>query len=250
MKKLNGKYLPWVVLGAGLLGAAVRYAMFRFCLDGRELLTPGNLPLILVYLLTAALAALVFLSARHLTGSDRYEDNFGPSPLAGIGALAGIAGIALLLFRAEAFRPDRLYLLWRYGGFAAMACLAVTGLCRFRGKQPKFLFHTLLSVFFSLHLAHHYRLWSGVPQTELWVWQLWASVGLIMNSHFLACFDANMGKRPQLMISSLLGGYACLLAAPDQGGISYLLLGIWAIFSGCRPVPVPPLQEEKEETSE
>lgn len=238
--KLNITTLPYLILGFGGIGAALRALMFGVCVDEKGLLTAFNLPQILVAILSLAVAAGVIGSVWKLKGSNRYFDNFPASLPGGLSAVLAAVGIAVTLVAQWNSAADRLAGSWQWLGVAAIPCLIFTGVCRIQGRRPVFLFNGIVCVFFAIHLTNSYRIWSGDPQLEGYLWQLLASVGLLLTSYYHTAFDVGLGSRRMLLGSSLLTGYFCLLATVnDASSFFYLTGGLWALGSLCNPNPRP-----------
>lgn len=238
--KWNIPAFPCLILGLGGFGAALRRLMFSFCLDEKGLLLSWNLPRILVAVLTVLTIATILSAVRRRGGSNRYADNFAPSLPGGISAFLAAAGIAWSLIDGQAIAADSLAKAWVVLGLMSIPCMIFTGVCRIRGLRPSFLFHAVVSLYFAIHLAHHYRVWSGDPELEHYLWQLLASVGLAMTAYYRTAFDVGMGNRRFSLGVSLVTAYLCLLAMADgDGGFFYLGCGLWALLNLCAWEPVP-----------
>ncbi len=245
--KWNINLLPWLILGLGGFAAALQRLMLSLFLDEKGLLIPWNLPQLLTGVLTIAVTALVLLPVRKLEGSNRYGDNFSPSLAGGITAFLAAIGILLLLAGNLEKVYDNLGKVWLAVGVLAVPCLLFTGFCRIQGRRPAFPFHGLLCIFFAVHLAHHYRLWSGDPQTANYLWQLLGSVGLTLTAYYRAAFDVGLGRRRMQIAVGLLTGYCCLAASTGADGIYYLLSGLWALCNLCSLTPKPRRQRPSPE---
>ncbi len=235
--KWNLPLLPWLILGLGGLGAGLWQLMLSLCLDEKGLLAQWNLPQILVWLVTLAVIGLL-LPLGKLTQSQQYSDLFPQSPVAGAGAFLAAVGTAVLLAQELDTAYDRLGTIWLISGILAILCLLVLGLCRIRAWKPHFVFDAVLCLYFALFLAHHYRLWSGEPQTGYYLWQLLAAACLALTAYHRAAFTVGMGKRRSLLAVSLAGSFCCVMATPC-GGIYYLLMGLWAAGSVSTLEPEP-----------
>lgn len=253
--KWNIAALPCLVLGCGGVSGALWALMQKFCVDEKGLLTPWNLPGLLILLISLAVVAAVVLLTRPLGGSNRYADNFGPSRIGGISAFAAAAGILSILFRGLGTQPDPLSGAWLVTGVLSIPALIFTGLSRLKGNRPNFLFHGVLCVFFAIHMANQYRVWSSDPQLADYACQLFASVCLALTAYFLAAFDVGMGRRLKHLMVGLLAAYFCLTSVCVEGcGLFYLTCGVWAAANLCsleprprRPKPAeePPAPEEQ-----
>ena len=239
-KQLHIEAVPFLILGCGLLGAGLRWLMYRACVDEKGLLLRWNFPMALTLCLTAGVAALVVVMVRKLGGSNRFSHNFSQSLPGGISAILAALGVLALLLAHWGDFADTLHTIWRVLGILSIPSLIFTGLCRIRGKRPSFQFHGIICLFFAMNLANHYRVWSGEPQMADYCWQLLACVGLTLTAYYRAAFDVGLGHRRMQLAVSLLTAYFCLLSIPDRGyGLFYLTCGLWAMANLVKLHPQP-----------
>ena len=92
---LNFKHLPLFTAALGIAAFAARLGLFRLGVDEKGLLIPGHPMDLLVWVITAAAAALILPGVVRLRGSDNYGRNFTPSLTAALGAFALAAGVGL-----------------------------------------------------------------------------------------------------------------------------------------------------------
>lgn len=249
MKK-NGIYhnLPAAVAILGVLGCLLRGALYKFCLDGKGLL-PANHPLELaLWALTLAALALIFLSVWKLDGSNRYPDNFSPSFPAAAGHILAAAGILLTVLLKRPRMSGVLGGLWQAVGLICVPCLAAAGFARLRGKRPFFLLHMAPCLFLVFHIVNHYRLWSGNPQLQDYIFTLFGTMALMFFGFYNAAFDVGSGRRRMQLGMGLAAVYLCLVNLPDCG-YPFLYLGCiaWAITGLCTLDPKPRQPSEEGE---
>lgn len=249
---MNNKWkttcLPILALGCGGIGGALWALMQRLCQDDKGLLIPWNLPGILILLLSVAVVAGVVLLTRPLGGSNRYGDNFAPSLVGGIAAFAAAVGILLLMIRNLGTQRDALSGAWLVLGFLSVPALILTGLSRIRGSRPNFLLHSILCLFFGIHMTNQYRIWSSAPEMLDYAYQLFACVGLTLTAYCHAAFDVGMGRRLRMLPIGLLAAYFCLMCICVEGsGLLYLTCGVWAAANLCALQPQPRRQKPAEE---
>lgn len=239
MKQLiKPNLIPPAVAVCGGIGMVLRLQLYASALDEKNLLMAGHPLETLLLGLTAAVMAFIVVALWPLFGSLRYSDNFPASRTAALGAALGAAGMLLGVFTAET-QPDPLYPAWKTVGLIAAVCLLLTGVARIQGRQPNFLLHGAVSVFWLVHLIYHYRGWSVEPQLQNYLFSLLASVGLLMFSYYQTAFDVNSGKRRNMMAVGLGGAYFGIVAL--SGCETPLLYGgcaIWALTNLCSPEPV------------
>lgn len=239
MKKYwNTKNLPYAVAGMGLAGLVLRLCLYTFAVDEKNLLTANHPLEIALWVLAAVAAVLVVTVVWKLDGSNRYADNFTPSASAAVGAFALAVGI-LATVLAD-WGTAGIGLARNLVGVLAAASLIVTGISRWKGRRPLFLFHLTVCVFFALQNVSHYQSWSGNPQFQDYVFSLWASLTLMLFAFYQASFDVGSGRRRMQLSMGLLAGFCGLTAmAGSQEPILYLTGSIWAFANLCTLEPVP-----------
>lgn len=232
---------PTAVLG----GASMllhRY-MMETCFDAKGLLTAGNLPGKLLWVLGVGFAAYLLVLLRTIGGNGSFEDNFPKCLLSGGLALAGGAVMGMAVPELGFAEPWKMALC-----YAAAVCMAAGGLCRMVGKRPAFVIHGVVCLFYILVLVSHYQLWSADPQIQDYAYQLLAGVLLMLASFHRTCCDAGIIERRKLLFTGLCAAFCCLAAL--SGGFRnsfYLASGLWAAGSMCNVAVLPPDPEETPE---
>lgn len=236
--KWNLSLLPWLVCICGGVGAALWTLMQRLCRDERGLLISGNLPGILLALLSVGICAAIVWLVRPLAGSNRYPDNFAAS---GFGALSHFALAAGLLWMLLANSPqDVLATIHWVLGLLSLPCVVLAGVARWKGKRPNFLFYGCLCIFFGIHMVQQYRLWSGRPQMADYLCQLLACATLTLAAYHQAAFAVGMGNRVRQLATGLMAAYFCIASCTGENvGIFYLTCGLWSLTNLCDPIPKP-----------
>lgn len=237
---LKSQNLPLLAVVPGGIGFILRRLLYTIAVDQKNLIPFGHPLEILLWLVSIAAVVLVVAAVRKLDGSDRYEDNFGASPVSTVGAAALAAGIFITVWSSGAavtgLEKARILL-----GYLSVAALAVIAVCRWQGKQPFFLLHTVVCIFFALHMVTCYRGWSGNPQLQDYVFTLFASIGLMLTAFYHAAFEVGSGKRRMQLGISLLTAFSCLVAlSRTDNVVMYLAGGIWAVTNLCHPTSTSP----------
>lgn len=245
MKKyLNMTTLPCLVAVLGTVGAALRYLMFQTAVDEKGLLAPWNLPGGLVMALSVLTALLVAVVGWGLSGSDRYRENF-PASIPGAVSACGLAVGILSLLMAPALRFDKLATIRLWLGWLSIPCLLMTAYGRLKGSRPAFFFHAVVCLFLGLHLADHYRDWSGEPQLAAYLFQLLSCAGLTLTAYQRTAFDVGLGNQRAYRIIGLLSAYFCFLAiVASDSPLFYLTGGIWCLVSFHAPAPIQEVEHE------
>lgn len=250
MKKLvPTKYVPCLILGCGALGLALRWLLYATAVDGRGLLETGNFLIPAIWILTALTALFLALAVFPLDGPNRYGDNFPASISGAVGSFLAAAGILVTALDSSALPQDTLTLVWRILGILSALCLIIAGVCRFRGQRPFFGFHGIVCVFFALHLANQYRVWSGNPQTQDYSLQLFACIFIMLSAYYHTAFDVGLGRRRMQLFTGLMGAYLCCLClAASDSPLLYPGCGLW-LFTNLCPLE-PPARRRRPQASQ
>lgn len=238
--QLKSTLLPALMLGCGGVGLALRALLYATGEDSKGLLPNWHICTILIWLLTAAVAAVLLLKLRSQDGSNRYRDNFSASKAGAAGAFAAAAGIGITVVSELDAVRDTISTLWMILGLLSVICLILTGICRLNGKRPQFFYHGILCCFFALNLAIQYRLSNNNPQIQDYVFQILSCITLMLTAYHHTAFDAGLGKRRGLILTSLLSAYLCCLCLYGSSHkLFYLTCGAWALLNTCSLTPVP-----------
>lgn len=226
------RHFKYLIPAAGLLGLTLRAVLYTAGMDSKRLLVRGHWTAVSTWVLTGAVAVVLFLWCRQLTGSKKYLKAY---PASRLGAAASVlAGIAFLLspiqqFPSQAFATIELAL-----RFAAAASLICVGFCRFTGRRPFFLFHCAVCLYLALRLVCQYRLWSADPQIQNYAFYLGSHVALMFAAYQMAAFDAGFGSHRLLWGSGLAAVYLSIVAILGSNEGFFLLscsLWIWTNLS-------------------
>lgn len=237
-KTLNAFVLPCLTFLCGGAGALLQN-WYLGTADEKGLLAGGHIAPILLWLLTAVTLGVLLLFTRPLQQAPKYSYNFPPSILGGIGAAVAAAGVFITSADMLISRGDTLLTMTAAVGLAAAVSLALSGYSRFQGKPMNVLLHSAVCVYFLLLLVCQYRLWSGEPQLQTYVFQLLATVFLMIGAYQRACFDGAMGSRKGYAFFRLAGAYFCFVAIPgSESWFLYLAALIWSVTDLCNLTPM------------
>lgn len=243
--KLNIKAdsLKYLILGAGGLGLVLRIILYTTGIDGRSLLVRGHWASVALWILTLAVAAVIYLSTRKMEGP---VDLHPASLMGAVGAFAAMAGIALTTLSQFSEFSSRLHLIVWVLGLCSAIALGWVGVCRLTGKQPNFLLHAVLCLYFALRMVSQYQLWSSDPQLQDYCFYLSAYVALMLTAYHHAAFGAQMGNHRAIWFFSLASVYLCCLSLNSRMDTLLLLgCGVWAftnltsVIPGQQPAPEP-----------
>lgn len=232
---LHTKNLPILTAVLGLLGCALRWALYTMAVDEKNLIPLWHPLEIVLWLVTAAAVVLTVTKVWQLRNADCKADRFRPSVPAAVGSFCAAVGIGLTVLLAEPGFGSTLGTVWKIAGVLAFASLDVIAKYRWKGKEPFFLLHTVVCVFFAVHMVSCYRTWSSNPQLMDYVFTLFASAGLMLFAFYHGCLEAGMGKLRMLPGVGLLTAYCCIVAL---SGTDYMVLylsgAVWCLTNLCR----------------
>lgn len=249
----NEKKMPLAVGAMGLVGMALRLLIALVATDSRGLTVSGHPLTVILWGLTAVVAAAVSVFVWNRAGSRNYGANFPASS----GAAIGCGIMALCVMASSALNLERSTLGYvHYGlGLVSGSCLIFLTYGRYRGIATSFLFHCFVCVFLAVHLVSRYRPWSGDPQMLDYIFEVFACVLLMLYAYQQAAFQVGMGKRRTLLWLGLAAGYCSFVAvATAPMPLLYLGGGIWALTNLCslelprrrKAAPEAPRPEEDE----
>ena len=236
--------LPILLSCMGGAAFVLRLSLYLAATDHKGLLIAGHPLEFLLWLLTAAAAAVVLISVRKQTDCRSYEENFPCSTTACIGCFLFAAGFGLTASRGfPAFSV--LEKLRNITGLLSVPALIAAGICRKLGKRPFFGFHGILCLALTLHTISYYRIWSSSPQLQDALFPMLGCIGLMLFAYYQTAFDTDIGSRRMQLGSGLLAAFCCFAAAPvSSTGLMYLTGGIWTLTNLCALTPTTKNKEE------
>lgn len=240
MKKfLKTTNLPWFVLAAGIIGIALRFWLLSTGIDKNNFLVSGHPADILLWLLTAATAALVIIGCLPVVEANKYAFNFPPSLIAAVGDSLLALGILVASILSLISSAGPLATASAVAGFLSTALLSLCAFLRWKGMRPTFLLRGLVCIFWVLRLVSLYQIWSPEPQLQNYIFQLFANVFMMLAFYQRTAFDADSGNRRAHAIYHLAATFLCCLSL--VGSKDWFLYGagaLWAITDLCRLTPM------------
>jgi len=239
MKKfLNAFGLPILTFLCGAAAAGLQHWILSTA-DEKNLLASGHIAPILLWILSVGLLVALFILTRPLVQAPKYSFNFPPSLLGGCGAVVAAVGVLITAVDMLLGGGDPLNTLTAVFGILCAVCLTLTGYSRWKGKRLNVLLHCVVCVFFLLLLVCQYRQWSSEPQLQTYVFQLLATVFLMVGAYQRACFDGRMGSRKNYAFFRLAGAYFCFAAIPGSAiWFLYLAVMLWSVTDLCNLTPM------------
>ena len=240
MTKLKNMILPAVAVLFSAAAWFLRRELYAAALDSKGLLLSGHPLETALWAVVLGGGLALVLAASQLKGSDLYGDNFTPSIPAFCGnALMCATVLAMVLYQVLPM-SEKVNLVWKALGFLTAPGLLWVAICRSMGKKPFFGVHGGLCVFLLLYLISRYQGWSGNPQMQDYVFELLASVALILFSYYCTAFEADSGSRRMQLATGLLAVLLCGAAIPCSEFPNLYICGlIWAATDLCCPFQPP-----------
>lgn len=235
--------LKYLVLGAGGLGLILRVILYATGTDEKGLLVTGHWANVALWILTFAVAAVIILFTRTITGPEQYPDSHPVSFSGALGCFAALLGILITTISEFAEFSSTIHLVVWILGLCAAVSMGIIGFCRLTGGKPLFLFHAVVCLYFALRMVSQYQLWSSDPQLLDYCFYLCAYVGLMLTTYHQASFDSDMGRHRALWTLTLITVYLCCLSLKgNQDTLIMLTGGIWA-FTNLTSLTVRPRRQ-------
>ena len=231
--KLKPKLLPYIALGAGLIGLGLRTWLFSTGFDDRGLLSAEHPANIMIYILIAVTMLLLLLGLRPLKSTPAYGTLFPPSVPACIGSAAAAIGLLITVFFDLSRSRDAITVLSCVPGVLAAGSLALAGVCRLRQLRPRYYLHAAVTAYLMLHLVVQYRTWRIEPQLQNYFPQLLASVFLMLSAYHRTTLDAGFGNRRAYVFFNCGALFFCCLASYSEIPVFYLTMAIWVATNQC-----------------
>ena len=225
---LRPAVLKRTALGCGGAAFVLYRLLYATGVDGRGLLKSGHYAWVLLCLLSIAVGAVVLTGAARLQRTESRPRRSGPAAVCC--ALAAVSTLAGGLVHLSSGQPVlAVVAILAAGGFAAVT------LCRFQGRRPNFVMHTVICVHFALQLLKLYQDNSFDPQLQGYFFQLLACIALAATAYQLAAADLGRGSRRWLWTAGLSAVYLCALCLGSSATGLFLTGGAWAFT--CLPIP-------------
>lgn len=225
---------------AGLLGSALYTVLFSAGLDARGLPDPAHWSRWGLLLLTALTVLLFLIGSRSISAG---EITYTPSKFGGIGCL--VAAAACFLFGPPAVRTGNLATADTVLRGITGTMLGILAFCRFTGRKPHFLLHSMVCVYLAFRLINQYRIWSADPQLLEYGFYLCGYVALMLTAYQLAALDAGIGGLKQLWFWAPVSVFLCFITLAGPQELLFMpAFGIWALSSLSALKPAPAESEE------
>lgn len=244
---LKPKLLPWLTLGAGGIGLALRVWLFSLR-DSKGLLPAGHIADVLTFVLTAAFMAVLFLCVQPLGPISRYSRLFPASPVRAVGCGLGGAGILYAAIR-DVSGSGALGIAALVVGIGAAAALAYAAYCRLKGIHPTCLVHALPALYLMLHAVLQVRTWSSETQLSVYFFPLLAVIFLMITAYHYGVLDLKKSSRRWFVFCNQAALFCCCLSFNGNGGLFYMGMAAWMACDLCALSTRPPRHLARQEVA-
>ena len=235
---LKPKFLPWFTLGAGGAGLALRIWLFS-ATDEKGLLPASHPAIMLTFVLTAIILAVLALGVRPLIPISRYSRLFPASVLRTAGCAAGAAGILCAVISETNF-GDLITVLSLILGILGAVCLLYMGYCRFKGLHPSYLFPAAVTAYLMLHAVSQVRTWGSETQLAVYFFPLLASIFLMLTAYYQTVLAVKKGSRRWFVFCSQAALFFCCLSFNSDNKLFYIGMALWTLADICALYTKPP----------
>ncbi len=232
-RSLRTPLLPYLSIGLGALGLGLGIWLFAGGTDASGLLRQEHPANTAVFILTAFVMLMQFLSTRYLNTPSAYSKLFPRSLPAMIGCFVAAAGIFSTDIYELITHKDPTATVACIAGLLAAGALVFLGLCRKRGIRPHPIFHSCVTVYLMLHLISQYRSWSAEPQLQVYGFQMLGSVFLMLSMYHRATLDAGIGKPRTYMFFNCGALYFCCVALCSGNRVFYSTMAVYCATAYC-----------------
>ena len=211
-----------IALGGGLLGAALRLAMYRTGFDEKGILSASHSLHLICLALCAGMLVYLALQAR--------KDPEGQPRLRLLPAVAA-GGFLLLSAPAVLHTAGGTLSLIR---FILTCCAGIAmALCPVLLKKNRSLaaiFHGLICAAFAADMLGRYQSWSGNPQLPDYVFHVLAGVALSLAAYQTLALHTGLGKPRLQRFYALSALFLCVLCLSGPDSRSFYLCGaLWSL---------------------
>lgn len=243
---LKPRILPLFTLGTGGIGLSLHIWLFRTGIDEKGLLVSSHPAATLLFVLSALVLAVLFLTLRPVRPISKYTTLFPPSVLNAVGCALGAGALLYTSIAGILSGTDIFARLLVPLGIAAAAVLVYTAFCRYKGLCPQFYLSCIPTVYMMLRLIAMCRKWGTEPQMLQFFFPLMACVFLLLTCYQHNALILRTGRRMQFLFCSQSALFFCCLSFNTEARIFFLGMAAWMATDLCalhQPLPKAPAQE-------
>ena len=234
MKKLlSSHFLPFCTLCAGALGLLLRIWLQNLE-DDKGLLPQSHISITLLFILTAIVLGIAFLSARSTDRDGSFQNRFPRSIWSMLGNLAAAISVGLVSVLEYLTGDDFFNTLCLPLGLLAACALVFAGVRRFAGKTPSFAGYCIVTVYLMLHAVAQCRSWGTEPQLITYCFQLLASIFLMLTAYHRTALTIEKGSYRWFVFTCLAAIFFSCVCAVGEAGLFYLAMAIWCACDFCK----------------
>lgn len=226
------RYADVLVLFAGAIGLLLQLILLLGGTDDKNLYPSSHPAWILLCIFSVGVMIFLWLLTRQVGVDNDYSKNFPASAISAVST--GLAAIGVAVTAINLFSSKPLNILCGITGLISAAGLLLAALCRFRGQRPHFLCHAAPAVFFALRIFLLGQELGAEPEVVRYLFQMFASMALVLACYQLWGFDVNMGHREKCLFWTMLSAYLCIVAvAAKDNWLLYLTCAPWMLTGSC-----------------
>ena len=209
---------PYFTMGAGGIGLCLRLWLFAST-DEKGLLPTHHPADTLLYILTALVLVIVFLTCREVSASPFGRSFRRTAEI--IGNFAGAVGLLLGAFADQSSTLSTVIYL------AGCIFLLMAAFFAFQKKRFPYWLGAAITVVLIVSTVIQCRTWGAIPQIQQYFFPLLASVFLILTAYHRTTVAAKQGKRRLLAFFSQCALFLCCLSL-NSNPVLYLGMACWA----------------------
>ena len=223
------RFFPWTTLLVGLIGFALRCWLYSGTEDS---LLPANHPAgTLCFILLALVLAACWFGVQNVSSHEEYRTLFPASVAGAAGTLLAAIGIGISAFLTPGTGVFRI--LVPIVGVIAAAALAMTALCRLKGRKPLWLLLCTVAVFLMIRTMAYCSVWSAQTQLQQYFFQLIGSCFLLLAAYYRTSLGIRGGRPGLYVFFSQAALFCCCLCCVGSDWLFYLSAGIWMAADYC-----------------
>ena len=214
--------LPYVTMGAGGLGLALRIWLFS-ATDQKGLLPASHAADTLLYIISALTLGILFLATRNPQNTPSEKALLRKIRMP-VGVLAGVC----LLFSAWMFLT----------GIHVSLAIAACAACLVAGailivttfmKAPAFSFRVVFTAALMIQTVAQCQIWGAEPQLQVYFFPLMACVFSILAAYQSTALAVGQGKRTLFAFFNQSALFFCCISLNSRLWPLYLGLGLWMV---------------------
>ena len=217
--------LPRFTIIAGILGLLLRIWLFA-AEDEKGLLPANHFAGVMLYILSAAVLLVLFLSTRKLTPR-RVSKQFIRLNTT-YSCLLGGLGLALNAAFKLSSSAVRLAGLATIASLAGTVVMVVMAFFCFTRKRLPYIFPAFVSIVMSLETIAQCQVWGAEPQVPVYFFPLLASVFLILTAYCNTLLAARKPTANRLAFFSQAALYFSIVSLNSSQWMLYLCMAFWA----------------------